>query len=257
MGVYFANTFEDLGIPIPGRTMPDNSTASDPAKSSKAAPEAAIQEQHATSWVLPIVTAVVLIAAFCLYYFVYVRAQREYLGNRNFRSLAALGDQLQTMVTIHGSILEFYADLASTGRHVREPHRGKAKWAEFLKIRPEDEALPKAVRERQAQRDYVKYLAPTFELADPASKKPSESISRLAMLRRDGRWVLQFDAVSAPEDPTDYRGSLVLDDLFQDAETIAKIPELLARWMSLAAVSHRIAQVERKRAICAMLDALI
>ena len=61
----------------------------------KAAPEAVGQETRTTSWVLPVVTAVVLIAAFCLYYFVYVKAQREYLGNRNFRSLAALGDQLQ------------------------------------------------------------------------------------------------------------------------------------------------------------------
>src|ERR1700737_492792 len=88
-----------LNSVIPGGIMLDNS------------PEAASQEKRATSWVLPVATAGVVIAAFCLYYFVYVRAQREYLGNRNFRALAALGDQLQTMVTIHGSILEFYADL--------------------------------------------------------------------------------------------------------------------------------------------------
>ena len=91
----------------------------------KAAPEAAGQETRTTSWVLPVVTAVVLIAAFCLYYFVYVKARREYLGNRNFRSLAALGDQLQTMITIHGSILEFYADMSSPKRHGKEPHRQK------------------------------------------------------------------------------------------------------------------------------------
>src|ERR1039457_2538253 len=102
----------------------DNPTADSPAKNPKV-PEAAGQEQRPTSWLLPAVTAGVLIAAFCLYYFVYVKAQREYLGNRNFRSLAALGDQLQTMVTIHGSILEFYADLASTGRHGREPNRAR------------------------------------------------------------------------------------------------------------------------------------
>src|SRR5260370_15533359 len=61
----------------------------------------------ATSWVLPLVTAAVLASAFCLYYFVYVVAQREYLANRNFRFLAVLGDQIQAMVSIHGSILEF------------------------------------------------------------------------------------------------------------------------------------------------------
>ncbi len=65
-----------------------------------------------TSWALPLITAVVLASAFCLYYFVYVQAQREYLANRNFRSLAMLGDQIQAMVSIHGSILEFIADLA-------------------------------------------------------------------------------------------------------------------------------------------------
>ena len=98
----------------------------------KAAPEAAGQETRTTSWVLPVVTAVVLVAAFCLYYFVYVKAQREYLGNRNFRSLAALGDQLQTMITIHGSILEFYADMSSPKRHGREPHREKVNLKEIL-----------------------------------------------------------------------------------------------------------------------------
>ena len=75
--------------------MPDKSEGGGPAKTPKAPVEAASQEKRATPWVLPVATAVVLIASFCLYYFVYVKAQREYLGNRNFRSLAALGDQLQ------------------------------------------------------------------------------------------------------------------------------------------------------------------
>ena len=195
--------------------MPDNSTEGGPSESCMPAPEAASQQQRATSWVLPVVTAVVLIAAFCLYYFVYVRAQREYLGNRNFRSLAALGDQLQTMVTIHGSILEFYADLASTGRHGREPNRARKQLEHFVPVRREDAELPKPDRDRESQKDYVRYLAPTFELADPAKKKPSDSTSRLAILRRNGRWVLEFDALPEPPDPTDYRGSLVLEDLFQ------------------------------------------
>jgi hypothetical protein len=164
----------------------------------------------------------VLIAAFCLYYFVYVRAQREYLGNRNFRALAALGNQLQTMVTIHGSILEYYADQASTKRHGREPHRAKIDLQHILAVRPEDQALPKAVRDRESQRDYVRYLAPTFELADPETAKPAERSSRLTMLRRDGRWSLEFDAQPEPGDPTDYRGSLVLDDLFRPL--VASLP---------------------------------
>jgi hypothetical protein len=195
--------------------MLDNSSAEGSAKISKAAPAAAGQEPPTTSWVLPIAAAAILIATFCLYYFVYVRAQREYLGNRNFRSLAALGDQLQTMVTIHGSILESYADLASTKRHDREPGRKKVDLKQILLVRPEDKELPKSIQDREARKDYVRYLAPTFELADLSAKKPSELVNRLATLRRDGRWVLEFEAVPETGDPTDYRGSLVFEDLFR------------------------------------------
>src|SRR5260370_35498395 len=126
--------------------MPDNPAASGAAKVPKAAPAAASQEKGTTLWVLPVATAGVLIAIFCLYYFVYVKAQREYLGNRNFRSLAALGDQLQTMITIHGSILEFYADMSSPKRHGRGPHREKVNLKQIL--RPEDAELPPALRDR-------------------------------------------------------------------------------------------------------------
>ena len=179
----------------------------------KAAPEAAGQEARTTSWVLPVVTAVVLIGAFCLYYFVYVKARREYLGNRDFRSLAALGDELQTMITIHGSILEFYADMSSPKRHAREPHREKVDLKKIL--RPEDAKLPLAVQDREARKDYVKYLSPAFDLADPAAKRPSGSVTRLATMHRDGRWLLQFDAIPESADPTDYRGSLTIEDLIE------------------------------------------
>ena len=181
----------------------------------KAAPEAAGQETRTTSWVLPVVTAVVLIAAFCLYYFVYVKAQREYLGNRNFRSLAALGDQLQKMITIHGSILEFYADMSSPKRHGREPHREKVNLKEILRLRPEDVSLPPALQEREARTDYVRYLSPAFQLADPSSTKPPGNAARLTTLHRDGRWYLEFDALPEAGDPADYRGSLVIDDLLR------------------------------------------
>src|SRR5258708_27177880 len=195
--------------------MPGSSPAGGPAKNPAAAPDAASQEERGTSWVLPVATASVLIAAFCLYYFVYVKAQREYLGNRNFRTLAALGDELQTMVTIHGSILEFYADQAGKNRHGRELHRRKVSLEQMLVIRPEDKELPKAQRDFEAQKDYVRYLAPTFELADPLTRKASELVPRLAILRRGGRWVLEFDAQPDPRDPADYRGTLMLEDLFQ------------------------------------------
>ncbi len=193
--------------------MPDESTAGDPATSSEVVPEAASREQHTTSWVLPVVTAVVLIAAFCLYYFVYVKAQREYLGNRNFRSLAALGDQLQAQVTIHGSILEFYADLSNKEQHEKDSHRAKVDFVkQILVVRPEDKGVPEEARE--ARKDYMRFLAPTFELADPSTKRSSEHASqRLTTLHRNGRWVLEFDALRE-KDAANFRGSLVLEDLF-------------------------------------------
>ncbi len=120
----------------------------------------------ATSWVLPLVTAAVLASAFCLYYFVYVAAQREYLANRNFRFLAVLGDQIQAMVSIHGSILEFSADLADPTRNPQ--HWEKGDLTQFVVVRPEDQSKKPAERDWEALKDYVKYLAPSFELTKAA-----------------------------------------------------------------------------------------
>jgi hypothetical protein len=158
---------------------------------------------------------VVLIAAFCLYYFVYVKAQREYLGNRNFRSLAALGDQLQSQVMIHGSILEFYADLSNRQQHEENSHRTKVDFVkQILVVRPEDVGVPEEARE--ARKDYMRFLAPTFELADPSTKRSSEHESkRLATLHRNGRWLLEFDALRKKNDAANFRGSLVIEELFR------------------------------------------
>ncbi|MCX6631644.1 MAG: hypothetical protein NTW28_28880 [Candidatus Solibacter sp.] len=198
--------------------MPDDSTAGDPATSSEAVPEPASQEQRTTSWVLPVITAVVLASAFCLYYFVYVKAQREYLGNRNFRSLAALGEQLQAQITIHGSILEFYADLARREKHEGAPVRKKVDFDnQILVVRHEDEG-----RRQEARKDYMRYLAPTFELAEASKRKPSEPASRLSPLHRNGRWVLEFDALGEAGNATDFRGLLGLEEMFQPL--VARLP---------------------------------
>jgi hypothetical protein len=66
-----------------------------------------IEIKRPTHGCSPAVTTAIVLSAFCLYYFVYVRARREHLENRNFRALATLGDQLQTIVSIHGSVLEY------------------------------------------------------------------------------------------------------------------------------------------------------
>src|SRR6266496_5855391 len=97
--------------------MADDSNTNVPSLEPGASPgDAAGGVKPPTSWVLPLITAVVLTSVFCLYYFVYVAARREYLANRNFRSLAVLGDQVQALVTMHSSILEFSAHLADPAR---------------------------------------------------------------------------------------------------------------------------------------------
>ena len=74
--------------------MADDANANVPAQGGGASfREVAGAVKPATSWVLPLVTAAVLASVFCLYYFVYLAAQREHHTNRNFRSLAVLGDR--------------------------------------------------------------------------------------------------------------------------------------------------------------------
>jgi hypothetical protein len=154
----------------------------------------------ATSWVLPVITAAVLASAFCVYYFVYVTAQREYLANRNFRSLAMLGDQVQAMVSIHSSILEFSADLADPTRNPTQ--RKRKELEQFVVVRPEDKG--KKTAEGEALKDYVKYLAPGFELI-PRPPKPG---SRLEVQRRNGRWELALTAQRHKGSRKEYVGLL-------------------------------------------------
>jgi hypothetical protein len=89
--------------------MSENSGTNEPSPAPKLDPrDAKSGEKSTASWLVPVVTAVALVGVFCIYYFVYVSARREYLTNRNFRALALLGNQLQTNILSHGSILEFY-----------------------------------------------------------------------------------------------------------------------------------------------------
>jgi hypothetical protein len=157
----------------------------------------------ATSWLLPVITAAVLASTFCIYYFVYVASQREYLVNRNFRSLAVLGDQVEAMVSIHGSILEFSADLAE---------RKNEDLKQFVVPRNEDKSKDKDTMDREALKDYLKYLAPSFEL--PESEKTELSLpkpgSRLRVQRRNGRWELVLTAHRHEGSHKDYVGTLEL-----------------------------------------------
>jgi len=141
-----------------------------------------------TAWVLPLVTAVILASAFFLYYFVYVAAQREYLANRNFRSLAMLGNQIQTLVSIHSSILEFSAHRAEK---ISE-ERSEEDLNKYVLVRPEDMSKSERDQNEEALKDYLRYLAPGFEV----TKVPitGDMKGRLEAQPRNGRWKLVLTA---------------------------------------------------------------
>lgn len=204
--------------------MADDTSANVPVRGRKAASkETPGGRKPATSWVIPAITAIVLASLFCIYYFVYVAAQREYLANRNFRSLAVLGDQIQTLVSVHGSILEFSADLAeSTGT---SKHRKKENLSQFLVVRSEDTTMSKEQRDKETRKDYLKYLAPNFELIETpirAQEKPGHPESRLDVRRHNGRWELVLTAQRHPGERTHYSGSLQLDDMLKPL--VASLP---------------------------------
>ncbi len=205
--------------------MADDSSVNVPVQRRKAASkEAPSRGKPATSWVIPAITALVLASAFCIYYFVYVAAQREYLANRNFRSLAVLGDQIQTLVSVHGSILEFSADLAEPERKTTT-HRNKQNLSQFLVVRSEDKKMDAEERNKETQKDYLKYLAPNFELMErpvAAPEKPAKAESRLEVQRRNGRWELVLTAQRHPGAKKDYSGSLGLDDMLKPL--VASLP---------------------------------
>ncbi len=181
--------------------MPENP----PSEVSPQTVETALAEAQSAakgrSWVIPVVTAAILAALFCGYYFVYVGSRRVYLANRNFRALALLGDQLQTLVSIHSSILEFYSGLWDPNRPRVHESRDNARIDEFMANRPHN---------IETQTDYLKFLAPGFQLARVVKK--SADPSGLQVQRRDGRWELVL-TLRKQINGADYVGSLELDDL--------------------------------------------
>jgi hypothetical protein len=169
----------------------------------------------ATSWILPLITAVVLASAFCVYYFVYVAARRDYLTNRNFRSLAALGDQVEGMVSIYSSVLEFSSDLANhTGPST---HRTREALRQFVVVRREDTDKPWPQQKEEALKDYLKYLAPSFELTIVESHKQASPSNepRLSVRRRNGHWELVLRGHRHGGSTEQFVGSLDLSRLLK------------------------------------------
>ena len=203
--------------------MANDSNANVPSQEvSASSSEATTGVKPARSWVLPVITAVVLASAFCLYYFVYVAARRDYLTNRNFRSLAVLGDQVQAMVSVHGSVLEIAADLAeNTGNPT---HRKKKEMEQFVVVRPEDVEKPKAEKDQAALNDYLKYLAPGFELedADTKTKARPQPGPRLKVQRRNGHWEMVLRAHKHNDSKKAYVGSLELSGVLRPL--VASLP---------------------------------
>jgi hypothetical protein len=193
-------------------TSPTDVPSKGKARKAASAEESKV-EKRPTSWVVPVVTAAILVSAFCIYYFVYVSAQREYLTNRNFRALATLGDQLQTVISVHGSILEFYADLEEK-RH-GPGQREKQDVNTFLVVQPADAGLAPPLLKAEAEKDYLRYLAPNFTIVTDQVTKVNEHELRLKPQRRDGRWELVLTAQHESGDKNSYIGSLDLSGLLK------------------------------------------
>jgi hypothetical protein len=152
-----------------------------------------------------------LAAVFCLYYFVYVHARREYVVNRNFRALAALGDHIQRVVSTHGSILDFYSEFADA-KELDRHARAKANLATYLLVRPEDMELAAKARDEESRKDYVKYLAPKMELMEV---EVQASRPRFDVVRHNGRWKLLLKAMRHAGAKNDYLGSLETEELMK------------------------------------------
>jgi hypothetical protein len=199
-----------------GNTVRPTSTNSEvEAKTAKAAAETQADMDPSRSWLVPIVTAVLLALAFCLYYFVYVGARREYLVNRNFRSLAALGANIQRVASTHGSILEFYADLRQPpkGKEPSEEERSPVEENKFLLIQPEDKTLERREQLQEARKDYLHFLAPNLKLVEAPVNRQVKAPPRLDIWRRDGRWELALRANRHQNARNDYFGSLEIEGL--------------------------------------------
>ena len=169
------------------------------------------------SWMVPIITVLVLATTFCLYYFVYVGARREYLVNRNFRTLAALGDQLQRTLSVHGTILEFYSALENK-KTVAHFDRSKEDITKFLLVRPEDKDLKPRQQSDESRKDYLHYMAPTMDLSEEEIARSATTPklhNRLQVQRRNGRWEIMLRAERVSATKADYLGSLEVRELMK------------------------------------------
>jgi hypothetical protein len=157
------------------------------------------------AWLVPLVTAAVLAAIFCTYYFVYVAARRQYLANRNFRELALLGNQLQSIISIQGSILESYADLVNP--HREPAGRTKQPLEQFLVQRKEDSDIKPDQREQR--KDYLQYLSPSLETVE----LHNSGGERLYVQSWNGQWQMVLSAVRHQASGPDVSGKLEMVDL--------------------------------------------
>ena len=126
------------------------------------------------------------------------------------------------MVSVHGSVLEIAADLAeNTGNPT---HRKKKEMEQFVVVRPEDVEKPKAEKDQAALNDYLKYLAPGFELedADTKTKARPQPGPRLKVQRRNGHWEMVLRAHKHNDSKKAYVGSLELSGVLRPL--VASLP---------------------------------
>ena len=151
-----------------------SNSASTNAKSEVAVSWARERLDDAGPFLAPVMAALVVIGLFCVYYFIYVRAQREYLVNRNFRALAALGDQIEGNIGNHINVLRYFVDqVDSPDRYVHDRQK----------------VPPPGVDDKETREDYMRFLAPDLHLDEGELTGKN-----LDVRRHNGRWELTMAA---------------------------------------------------------------
>jgi hypothetical protein len=183
--------------------------------------------QDAAPFIAPAMAALLVSGLFCVYYFVYVRAQRDYLTNRNFRFLAVLGDQIEGNIANHGSVLRYFVDqmdpLDSGLDHRREKSR------RLLEQHRQENQQDIGDSDQELREDYMRYLAPHLHLDEKVQTDGAKSgITKLRVNRHNGRWQLTVIAwgkqrkysgtVSFKELLQPFIGSLPFDDVLLSSE---------------------------------------
>ena len=113
-------------------------------------------------------------------------------------------------------------------RHSTHKRREKENINKFLVVQPVDQNLPKPQQTEEAEKDYLRYLAPNFAIIRTKDNVSEES--RVQTQRRDGRWDLVLTAEHEDckiSEKCNFGGSLNLDSLVKPLMGSVPFDEIL------------------------------